>query len=385
MSRRAKGTGGLYKNKEGYWVGQIIIGTTPEGKTKYKRFMNKSQAVVIEKMKAYELQHPNKATELVNDVTLEEYMRYYLVTIKKNTIKPASYDRDYETVNRHICPRIGHYYLKDITSDIIQNELIGDLLITGYSYSTIHKAYVFINETLKHAMLQDRIIKNPCIAVKLPKKENIPSKDIRCLTDEEIEQFKKQANITYKSGRVRYIYGNILCLILYTGLRGGELCSLKWKDIDYTLNQARIDSDIQVTYDYDDDKRTRKLIEQETTKNGKIRFVPLNKKALEILEIQRKFVGGDKDDYIITGTNKLMPVTTLTGCYKKIAEAAKIKNALGVHTLRHTFASRAIRKGIDIKVVSEILGHSSITFTYNTYIHIIDEQKKNAVDLLDDI
>ena len=80
-----------------------------------------------------------------------------------------------------------------------------------------------------------------------------------------------------------------------------------------------------------------------------------------------------------------MPVTTLTGCYKKIAEAAKIKNALGVHTLRHTFASRAIRKGIDIKVVSEILGHSSITFTYNTYIHIIDEQKKNAVDLLDDI
>lgn len=58
MSRRAKGTGGLYKNKQGYWVGQIIIGTTPEGKTKYKRFMNKSQAVVIEKMKAYELQHP---------------------------------------------------------------------------------------------------------------------------------------------------------------------------------------------------------------------------------------------------------------------------------------------------------------------------------------
>ena len=387
MARRARGTGGLYKNKDGYWVGQIIIGVTREGKPKYKRFMNKSQSVVVEKMKAYEINKSTLTTEIIADVTLEEYLKYYLTSIKKNSIKPASYDRDYKTYENQIKPRIGHYLVKDLTSDIIQSQLIGDLLMQGYSYSTIHKSFVLVNETLKHAMLQDMIIKNPCAAVKLPKRENITHKDIRFFTDNEIEVFKKQAVLTYSTGKPKYKYGNALCLILYTGLRGGELCSLRWRDIDLKKNQVRVDSNTIVVYDYNDENetKTRKVIEQNSTKNSKTRIVPLNQKALDVLSVQRELVGGSETDYIINGSNAIIDVGKITDCYENICKAAGIKNALGVHTLRHTFASRAIRKGIDIKVVSEILGHSSVTFTYNTYVHIIDEQKKNAVDLLNDL
>ncbi len=382
---RAKGTGSIYKNEKGYWTGQIIIGSTPEGKTKYKRFMGKTQAIVVEKMKAYELAIPTKTTEMVDNITLEEYMKYYLTKVKKSSIKPSSYDRDYKTYKNQIKPHIGHYNLTDLTSDIIQSQLIGELLIQGYSYSTIHKSFVLVNETLKHAILQDRIIKNPCIAVKMPKKENIVQKDIRFFTDDEIEEFKAQATKSYKTGKPRYKYGNILCLILYTGLRGGELCSLKWNDIDYKNNQIRVDSNTIAIYDYDEDVKTRKVIEQTSTKNSKVRIVPLNKKALEILSVQREIVKGSDTDFIINGLNKVIDVGKITNCYENICKSAGIKNALGVHTLRHTFASRAIRKGIDIKVISEILGHSSVTFTYNTYIHVIDTQKKNAVDALDDL
>lgn len=387
MSRkiRAKGTGSIYKNEKGYWTGQIIIGSTPEGKTKYKRFMGKTQAIVIEKMKAYELTSPAKTTEIVDNITLEEYMKYYLTEVKKSSIKPSSYDRDYKTYENQIKPHIGHYNLTDLTSDIIQSQLIGELLIQGYSYSTIHKSFVLVNETLKHAILQDRIIKNPCIAVKMPKKENIVQKDIRFFTDDEIEEFKKQATSNYKTGKPRYKYGNLLCLILYTGLRGGELCSLKWDDIDYKNNQIKVDSNTIAIYDYEEDVKIRKVVEQSSTKNSKVRIVPLNKKALEILSIQREMVRGGDTDFIINGSDEVIDVGKITNCYENICKAARIKNALGVHTLRHTFASRAIRKGIDIKVVSEILGHSSVTFTYNTYIHVIDAQKKNAVDALDDL
>lgn len=390
MGRRARGTGGLYKNERGYWVGQIIVGTTPEGKPKYKRFMNKSQATVIEKMKAYELQSPTKAAIVAEDYTLEEYMKYYLTSVKKNSIKPASYDRDFKTFNNQVKPRIGHYNIKDITSDIIQNELIGNLMISGYSYSTIHKSFVLVNETLKHALIQDRIVKNPCIAVKLPKKENIATKEIRFFTDEEIDIFKEQAFKIRKSGTPIYKYGNILCLIIYTGLRGGELCSLKWGDIDFKKKQIRVDSNTIAVYDYDDDEegnisKSRKVVEQSSTKNSKKRIVPINEKAEQILKRQKEFVGGDETDFIVNGDQEIVEVSTLTGCYEKIAKKAKIKKALGVHTLRHTFASLAIRKGVDIKVVSDLLGHASVAFTYNTYVHIIDEQKKNAVDLLNDI
>lgn len=386
MKRRSKGTGGIYKNKQGYWVAQIIIGTTPSGNAKYKRFVSRSQAVVIEKMKAYEASNPTNSTEVIEDYTLEDYMKYYLTNVKKNSIKPASYDRDYKTFENQISPRIGHYMLQDLTSDIIQNELIGNLLIGGYSYSSIHKSFVLVNETLKHALIQERISKNPCVAVKLPKKENISHKEIRFFEDDEIESFKAQAVKKYTTGTPRYKYGNILCLILYTGLRGGELCSLKWGDIDYKKKQIKIDSNTIAVYDYgEDDKKTRKVIEQSSTKNSKVRYIPLNQKALEILETQKSLVGGGEKDYIVNGTTTIVEVGSITDCYENITKAAGIKNALGVHTLRHTFASRAIRKGVDIKVVSEILGHASITFTYNTYIHIIDEQKKSAVDQLDDL
>lgn len=384
---RAKGTGSIYKNEKGYWTGQIIIGSTPDGRTKYKRFMGKTQAVVVGKMKQYELMKPTKTTEIVEDITLEDYMKYYLTTVKKNAIKPASYDRDYKTYEHQIKPRIGHYNIVDVTSDIVQSELISDLVSSGYSYSTIHKAFVLVNETLKHALLQDRIAKNPCIAVKLPKKENIAHKDIRFFTDEEIGLFKNQAVKMYSTGKPRYKYGNIICLILYTGLRGGELCSLKWRDIDLVKKQAKVDSNIIAVYDYDEetDVKNRKIIEQTSTKNNKVRIIPLNKRAVEILEIQRKLVGGAAEDYIINGSTETVEVGIVTKCYENICKSVNIKNALGVHTLRHTFASNAIRKGIDIKVISEILGHSSVTFTYNTYVHIIDEQKKNAVDLLDNM
>ena len=387
MSKRARGTGSLYKNKQGYWVGQVIIGTTPDGKTKYKRFMNKSQAVVIEKMKAYELQQSTNPTIIIQeDYTVEEYMKYYLTNVKKNSIKPASYDRDYKTYENQIKPRIGHYNLKDLTMNIVQNELIGDLIISGYSYSTIHKSYVLINETMKHAILQERIIKNPCTGVKLPKKENIKSKEIRFFTDEEISIFKEQAEKTYKTGKPMYKYGLILCLIFYTGLRGGELCSLRWNDVNFKKKIIKVDSNTTVTYDYnDDDTKTRTIIEQSSTKNSKKRIIPLNEKAISILNAQKGIVGGKDTDFIINGTDTICEVGTLTDCYESITKAAKLKNALGVHTLRHTFASLAIRKGVDIKVVSELLGHASVSFTYNTYVHIIDEQKKTAINLLNDI
>ena len=81
----------------------------------------------------------------------------------------------------------------------------------------------------------------------------------------------------------------------------------------------------------------------------------------------------------------MVHVDTLSDSYTNIAKTAGIENPLGVHTLRHTFASLLIKKGVDIKIVSDILGHKDVSFTYNIYVHILEEQKTQAMSLLDDI
>lgn len=69
--------------------------------------------------------------------------------------------------------------------------------------------------------------------------------------------------------------------------------------------------------------------------------------------------------------------------YLGICKKANIDNPQGLHTLRHTFASLMIRKGIDIKIISEMLGHSSVSFTYNTYVHLIEEEKAKVISQLE--
>ena len=179
----------------------------------------------------------------------------------------------------------------------------------------------------------------------------------------------------------KYQYGLIITLIIYTGLRVGELCALQWKDIDWNNRKMVISKSVGVVYE----NKKRKLVVQNTTKSGKIRYVPLNDKAIDILTKQREFIGGDKTDYIVNGSSAIVDKTVVANTYPKICKAAGIENPNGIHSLRHTFASLALRKGVDIKVISDILGHASVNFTYNSYVHIIDEQKINAVDLLNNI
>ena len=385
MARRAKGEGSVYKDKQGYWNAQIQTGYSQNGKPKYKKFRSKKQGEVIEKMNSFKLGIGTASAATAQSMSLEDLLTTYLETVKKVSIRSTSYDSVVVSANQ-VKEHLGYLSLSSLTPEIIQSDLINRMIELDYAHGTIHKAYVILNECLNHAVLKDYITKNPCMGVKLPSKDNFDKKDRRFLTDDEIQTFKDQAYSTQANFNIpKYIYGNIICLILYTGLRVGELSALKWKDIDFERKILSVNKAVVVAYDYSTKPKKRTLTVQDTTKSGKPRIIPLNKKAIEILETQRSVYGGDNDCFIVNGTNQIPDKTVIANSYGKIARAAKIPNPSGIHTLRHTFASSAIRKGVDIKVVSEILGHASVTFTYNTYVHIIDEQKAQAVELLDDL
>ena len=378
MARRAKGEGSVYKDKQGYWNAQIIIGYQ-NGKPQYKKFRSKKQGIVVDKMNTYKLSIGNAPAEVISGINLSSLLSLY-TDMKKGSIRQASYDSLLVTQNL-ITSRIGKYYVPDLTPEIIQRQLINPMCET-HAYSTIHKAYVLLNECLEFAIMKDYILKNPCRQVKMPSKENFESKEIRILSDDEIVAFKQAATSTKKTIAIpQYQYGLIITLIIYTGLRVGELCALRWEDVDFENRKLTVGKSIGVVRV--NGKRT--LIVQNTTKSGKTRYVPLNNSAIDILHRQHDLVGGDGQSFIVNGNTDIVDKSVVATSYGKICDRAGIANHSGIHSLRHTFASLALKKGVDIKVISDILGHASVNFTYNTYVHIIEEQKLNAVDLLNNI
>ena len=383
-TKNPNGSHSVYKTKDGRWVAQIVIGKSENGKLKYKRFTSDKQYIVIEKMREFEqgftqIKNANKSY-------LSDFLTGYIFNVKKNVLKPSSFDREVRTGNL-INKYIGNYTFEQLSTQFIQTELINKLKDDNYSYSTIHKVYVLLNECLQYAVDTDKLEKNPCRLVKQPPKKMFKKKEIRWLSEDEIKLFKEQAVCKYKTGNDRYIYGLPISLIIYTGLRCGELAALKWSDIDFENKKIYIRKNIVTTYDYEDtERKTRKVNLQASTKTSDGRTIPLIKSAEDILNsIKSKYQEVNPDGFIINNSDKMVHVDTLSDSYTNIAKTAGIENPLGIHTLRHTFASLLIKKGVDIKIVSDILGHKDVSFTYNIYVHILEEQKTQAMSLLDDI
>ncbi len=326
-------------------------------------------------------------TDCADNSYLEDFLLGYLNNVKKNVLKPSSFDRDMNTYSL-IKKYIGQYKIGDLSALVVQTLFINKLKDDGYSYSTIHKAFVLLNECMKYALENKKIAENPCTGVKKPSKTNFQTKTIRFLDEEEIEMFVKAATAVRPDGRPYYMYGLIACLDIYTGLRCGELAALQWKDIDFNNKYIVVNKTISTTYEYENDgtKRKRKVQCVETTKTDiGNRIVNMNTKSIKILEKLKERCGEDfnPEYFIVSNSLQCRSVDVISDAYTNIAEAAGIKNHLGIHTLRHTFASLLIKKGVDIKIVSELLGHKDVAFTYNTYVHLINEQKAKAVELLD--
>ena len=383
-TKNPNGSHSVYKTKDGRWVAQIVIGKSENGKLKYKRFTSDKQYVVIEKMREFEqgftqIKNANKSY-------LSDFLTGYIFNVKKNVLKPSSFDREVRTGNL-INKYIGNYTFEQLSTQFIQTELINKLKDDNYSYSTIHKVYVLLNECLQYAVDTDKLDKNPCRLVKQPPKKMFEKKEIRWLSEDEIKLFKEQAVCKYKTGNDRYIYGLPISLIIYTGLRCGELAALKWSDIDFENKKIYVRKNIVTIYDYEDtERKTRKVNLQASTKTSDGRTIPLIKSAEDILNsIKSKYQEINPDGFIINNSDKMVHVDTISDSYTNIAKTAGIENPLGIHTLRHTFASLLIKKGVDIKIVSDILGHKDVSFTYNIYVHILEEQKTQAMSLLDDI
>ena len=293
---------------------------------------------------------------------------------KKDYIKESTYANYSNNIFNHIIPKLGNYYLNELNHKIIQDFLLGLSKNGrkdnngGLAEKTIKDITIIIKGSIKKGINEDKI-KHIELTFNYPKdnKEN----KLYVLTKRE------QNKIT------NYVLENInsknigLLISLYSGIRIGELCALKWDNVDFKKNCLTINKTIQRVYIKDKDKNVSKvIITTPKTKNAN-REIPINKNFLEIL----KKVKSDKEHYILTGNEKYIEPRTYRKYFNKVLDELKIKH-FNFHSLRHTFATNCISLGVDYKTVSELLGHANVNITLNLYVHPRYSQKKKCIDLV---
>jgi integrase len=166
-------------------------------------------------------------------------------------------------------------------------------------------------------------------------------------------------------------------MCLSTGMRIGEICALKWDDIDLESCVISVNKTIQRIYIMDEPERhTEIIIDTPKTKNS-IREIPMSKNLLRFIKPIKKLLNGEY--YVLSNTENPIEPRTYRNHYKILMKELGMP-ALRFHGLRHSFATRCIESKCDYKTVSVLLGHSNISTTLNLYVHPNFEQKKKCID-----
>jgi len=380
--KKGHGEGSIAQRDDDTWWARIMIGYQPNGQPKRKAFYGKTEAEVKRKLREFKKNIDNLPKDTIAKMSLSVYMNNWLETYKMPTLKPTSYDRLEDQKRLYIDPTLEYVQMKNLNTDDIQKLL--NNLSKKYSHSTVKKVYMLLNACLNHAVAKKDLTYNPMAPIEVPKQKEFSKKEIVILTEAEEERFITEATKKYSNGVDIYRIGWAYVLMLFTGLRIGELLALKFTDFDEDEKMIKVSSNIVLVKNRNrkEGEPKNKYIEQTAkTDAAQYRIVPLSRGAMEAVlalkEINSNFT------YICSSrNNKPVPKRAFDRAYRQICIKAGI-DPVGVHSLRHTFASKLFRKGADVKTVSELLGHANTKITYNTYIHIMPEQKKSAIALLD--
>ena len=361
-----------------------------------KSFYGYTKAEIKNKAKSYLMKVENGFSE-PKKILLSDYIEYWLKTYKLNKIEPPSYYRLYSVYEHQLKDSIGQKMMGDIKARDIQN-FIDEMAnpsngkIKPLAISGLKKIIQLLKPCFKTAIQEGILFLNPCDGVTLPKESCIktPTKKQISLSDDEIEKFKEVALEKYKS-TAEYCSRDFLVLLLIVnlGLRVGEMLALSWGDIDFEnrivyINKT-LQSDIRNFEAKEGEKKLYSRIKNSTKTNAGMRVISLNDSVMSYLEELRAYDKRNNivSDYVAcTTAGTLNRARNLQRSLERLLKKANIDKKVSLHTLRHTFGSYLLRKGVGIEVISKLMGHARITVTYNKYIHTIKEEEAKVMNMI---
>lgn len=277
----------------------------------------------------------------------------------KNTKKASTYIKYSMIYDKHIKSKF-----QGTTFNMITDNYVAQKIVQPLSDSISKSIYCVLNQILKFASRRYSII-----IPKLTRPANyIRNKPVEVISKK--EQTRLLAALHYKTD----FFKLAVLLCLYTGLRLGELCALKWTDIDWQDGEVTVSRTVQ-RLPVEGQKNKTALVETAPKSEYSHRNIPLSNDMIELLHL---FQNGNA--YIFNENSPLDP-RSMQYHFKKILNEAGLQNK-NFHILRHTFATNCIENGADVKSLSEILGHSDVQITLNRYVHPTMDTKRKHMNKL---
>lgn len=360
MSRRGEN---IYKRKDGRWEGRY----KPDGFSgKYKYVYAHTYKETKEKLTQLKTKPSSQSNKriLVSSIC-EQWLEF-----KKQDIKESTYIKYHNIISKHIKPFFGNLYINSLQDEDIQKFALL-LKNKDLSNKSVRDILSVVSSIFNYSQKIGVYTDNIHIEDLYPKSEK---RQIKILPDDErirLESYLLKSNNPEKFG---------ILLALYSGMRIGEICALKWSNINLQTETISVVQTLQRLQDRENKGKTKILISEPKSQSSK-RIIPIPAFLTQLLI---KIKPQTADAFLISGNQNPIEPKTLQNKYKRFLKECNIPY-INFHTLRHTFATRCVEVGFDIKSLSEILGHSSVGRTWNTYAHLYPKEEERAVSILNKI
>lgn len=355
MARRGEN---IYKRGDGRWEGRYIRGRTPEGRAQYGYVYAATYSACREKRRQCLRELPREITPS-NNMTLPEAVDLFFAE-RERKLKEPTVSRYRYMVRKYIQPQLGAAPLYTLTEERVAafyQRLQGQSL----SPKSARDVGVLLRAILRTAT------KRGCSCTGVNAELPICKKrQVEIFTEPEI------LRLAHYIVNEPDLTGLGVLLTLNSGLRLGELCALRWSDIDLHAGFLRVEREVQRIYE----KGCTRLIVQPPKSESSLRRIPLPTDILSLLAAHRPENAGSF--CLLTSSGDPLEPRTMQNRYRSLLKRAGVPYR-NFHALRHTYATRCIEQNVDVKSVSEMLGHSDVRITLQTYVHVSLRHKQQAV------
>src|SRR6266571_1590779 len=367
QKRRGHGEGSIYQRKDGRWAASFYL-ESGQRKTLYgetrKEAYEKLQKALREQEQGTLVAGPQQ--------TIRQYLEHWLEEVHKPAIRESSYVRYRRLLTNHILPILGKMQIRELTAQHVQ-ALYARKLKEGLSPKTIKLIHTIIHQALKNAVRWRLVSRNVCEDVSLPRQSR---HEIQPVTREQAQKLLETA----KGHRLEAI----LTLALATGMRRGELLALRWRDIDFESRSLQIQRSVMHL-------PGGHRIHEPKTASGKRRITlpPFVVEALQhhrLRQLETKLKAGsawEEHDLVFCNIyGRFLNSASLHHLFTSLVKKAGLPQ-MRFHDLRHSAATILMAMGVPVKVIQELLGHSSISITLNVYGHVLPSMQDEAMDKME--
>lgn len=363
----------IRKRKDGRWEGRYKKGRAQDGILIYGSVYGKTYREVKEKLSTL-VQEPTKVIiPQRREKTFGEVLNLWMVN-NQIRLKGGTVNKYQNIIDSHIMPELGLLRISEIDATrincFLDKKLSNGKLdgSGGLSPSYVRSIMLVINATLKYAVNEQF-----CVPLKSAVcKPAVPKTELAILSQNEQRKLE-----TFLLSNFSLLSAGVF-IALHTGMRIGEICGLSWDDVDFTKGIIKVRHTV-ARIKNDTDKETKSKLILDTPKtNASVREIPISTVLSPVL-IRLKSISSK--GFVISGTNEFTKPRTFEYHYHRILDKCGIAS-INFHALRHTFATRCVEVGVDIKSLSEILGHADVGITLNTYVHSSLEMKRMQLEKL---